>query len=283
MDINDYDLIKQIGKGSHGKVYKAVNFYTNKLVAIKTINIRGLPASKIDNIKTEIETMKKLSYPECNPFIVCYYDSQYNADDQEFVISMEYIEGKDMSQFLKHRSKNDEEYYYYLLLITRDIAMGLDYVHKKGILHNDIKPANIMIQKDTYIPKLIDFGLACNLIHDKRYPSEYCLKPTGTPLYLAPEYFQSNKGFKLPASDMWSLGVTLYKTATGNDVYKAKTYADLVKEVKDFHIPKLNTSNELLNTITNGLLRRNPNDRLKPYQIIELIDANIVKPKSLAK
>ena len=156
-------------------------------------------------------------------------------------------------------------------------------------MHNDIKPENIMIQKDTYVPKLIDFGLTCTINKvskeqsEGKYPEDHCIRYAGTLLYVAPEYIKY-KGLKIPASDMWSLGVTLYTAATGNRLYKARNVQELIKEIKDFDngpIPRLNTSNELLNTIVNNLLLLNPSERLKPKDIVEMVDKNARKPESM--
>lgn len=275
--LSNYETISLLGKGAFGEVYKARR-PDGKLIALKVIDTSKLTGQQFNDINNEVSTLTKLSTPECNPFVVCYYDSHYDSKNKQYLIEMEYIEGQEMLDFIKNRAMTDEEYYYYLLLIARDLSLGLSHAHKTGILHNDIKPENIMIQKNTYLPKLIDFGIACNVNKE-----DYCIKNGGTPYYFAPEFFYMKGGFKKPASDMWSLGATLYRAATKEFLWKVKSFAQLKYELINKQPPKLTTNNYLLNSVVNGLLKRDPNERLTPSQVAEMIDNNIVRPKSLIR
>ncbi|GAH16449.1 unnamed protein product, partial [marine sediment metagenome] len=186
--IDDYELVKKIGEGTYGKVYKVKRKSDNKTIALKVINIPVGNDELIDISKKEVEYLKTLSFPECNPFIICYYDSYYDPISRDFLIEMEYIEGTDMFDFiLESNNKNTKEiYYYFLLLIAKDIAKGLKYIHSKNIIHNDIKLENIMINPK-YTPKIIDFGLACHTKYNKNV-GKYCESDGGTPSYVSPEY-----------------------------------------------------------------------------------------------
>jgi len=276
--LKDYEIIEGIGKGSFGEVFKAIRKSDGKVIALKTID-----ASRhhdLTTIMTEVNTLKKLSDPDCNPFVVCYYGSYHDELNEEYLIEMEYIDGVEMLDFVKNRASTDEEYYYYLLLIARDISKGLEYVHQKGIIHNDIKLANIIIQKDTYIPKIIDFGISCSSHGGPKYKkSNYCVINGGTHAYLAPEFFGDNFGLRLPASDMWALGVLLYIAATGRGIFDANNNEEFYYKLKNAGIPKLNTTNNLLNYIVNNLLVRDPESRLKPSEVVNKIDKEIVRPE----
>jgi len=278
--LKDYEIITQLGKGSFGEVFKAIRKSDGKVIALKTIDTDRYENDLL-TIMTEVNTLKKLSDPDCNPFVVCYYGSYHDELNEKYLIEMEYIDGVEMVDFVSDRSFTDEEYYYYLLLIARDIAKGLEYVHQKGIIHNDIKLPNIIIQKDTYIPKIIDFGLSCSSHGGPKYTkSNYCIKKGGTPLYFSPEY-ANRIGLKLPASDMWALGAMIYKAATGKFVFDVKTIDQLYYKLKGADVPRLETTNVLLNNIVNNLLVRDPVLRLKPSEVVNNIDKKIVRPKSI--
>jgi len=269
--LKDYEIIQELGKGSQGVVYKAKRKSDGKIIALKVMDINPLQKKKINIAKKEVEFLKTLSEPVCNPFVICYYGSSYDEKDGKFLIEMEYIEGMNMADFIKLIG-NDKIRYYYLLLIARDIAQGLKYMHSKNIIHRDIKLANIIIQKDTFIPKIIDFGLSCFV--------ESCKGISGTPNYLPPELLTDGKTY--PASDMWSLGVTLFRGAMRIAPFKSGFGKDKAKElyknIKNNNRRNITTSNKLLNDIVDHLLIYNIYLRRTPDQIIKLTD-NIERPE----
>ena len=87
--INNYDLIKKIGIGGHGVVWKALRKSDDKILALKIINTELL-----DEITNEIQQLKEISKPKCHPNLVCYYDSFYDSKHKQVLIEMEYIKGK---------------------------------------------------------------------------------------------------------------------------------------------------------------------------------------------
>lgn len=281
--IKDYDDLIEIGKGSFGVVYKAKrkSDSTNpeQTVALKIINIPKLHRRVIDVTKKEISYLKTLSKPNCNPFVICYYDSYYDEERQQFLIEMEYIEGKNMHQFIDEIRENnpDEVVYYYLLLIAKDVTQGLKYIHNNGIIHNDIKPENIMIDS-SFTPRIIDFGLSCAITNIIK---NYCKAEGITPWYVPPEYLENKNRF--PASDMWALGVTLYKTATEEYPYKLsrEKVKELFSKIQTENPNKLNTTNEQLNEIVNNLLVKDVQKRLTADDLLKKLE--IIKRPSFLK
>ena len=159
--------------------------------------------------------------------------------------------------------KDYKEYYYYLLLlIAKDLAAGLEYIHSKKIIHNDIKLENIMIDK-TNTPRIIDFGLSCT--STKINSLGHCQIEGMTSRYAPPEYYNYEHD-RYTVSDMWALGVTLYKAATGIFPY---TYLYIIREklLSKDPPPKLETSNQLLNDVVNGLLIKDFHKRLTAKQL----------------
>ncbi len=281
MDIQDYEIIKKLGSGVYGTVYEAIRNSDKKLIALKVIDIPDNDPKLIEETKKEIEYLKRLSKPECNPFVICYYASYHDPQRNKILIEMELIEGNTMKIYLNNlwRDKPKEMVYYYLLLIANDIAKGLKYTHDKGIIHNDIKLDNIMIDNKN-VPRIIDYGLSC--FSTKGFIiKQYCNSTGGTPKYIAPEILKNNERY--PASDMWALGIALYIGATNGYPYnlpKPTSIKVLFNIIKTGEPNKLNTSNQQLNDLVNGLLVKNYKKRLTSDQVLAMLQ-NIPKPGSV--
>jgi len=279
MITKNYILIEELGKGSYGKVYKAKRKSDDKIIALKIIDVTPDNEKLISMTEDEIKQLKTLSTPECNPFVICYYGSYYDKDNDKFLIEMELVEGETMYTYVMnlYATKTMKMIYYYLLLIAKDILKGLKYTHDKGIIHNDIKTQNIMIDKNN-VPRIIDYGLSCNTETSALW-GKYCNTKGGTPAYIAPEYLFDD--IRLPESDLWSLGIALYDSATnGNYPFHVKENEKIpivFGKIMDDEPIKLNTSNAQLNYLVNNLLIKEPKNRITVDAALAFLD-NIVKP-----
>ena len=216
-----YKVIKHLGKGTTGAVFKGKDIAADKLVAIKVLNLTDeLDPNQLDEYKfrfhREVDTAGSLSHPN----IVKIYDS---GETEGFAyIAMEYVDGSNLrtharADQLLHPNK--------ILKLIAQCADALAYAHKQDVIHRDIKPANILYnQTDDYV-KLTDFGIA-------RIPDSTRTRAgsiLGTPLYMSPEQLA---GEKLDArSDLYSLGVTLYHLLTGSPPFRPKTMAELLRSI----------------------------------------------------
>ena len=266
-----YERLRVLGRGASGTVWLARRAADNKEIALKEINIPRDAPAVLENAEQEVEFLKRISYfPKCHPFITCYYGSEYNLLTSQFFIEMEYIRGKDMGEFIKDfKSLNSLDLtYYYLLLIAKDLATGLEYIHSQGIIHNDIKLENILIDSE-YSPHIGDFGLSCFSEKSGFFGPRFCLARGGTVYYIPIEFFTMDKRF--PASDMWALGITLFIAATGKWPYPGTTYQAVVQQIKNNPAPQLNTTNIQLNNIVNKLLVKNYQDRLTAKQVVNML------------
>jgi serine/threonine protein kinase len=278
--LNDYVLEKELGKGQFGVVYKAQRKSDNKTIALKIVDIPNDKPYLVEKTREEVEILKKLADPTCNPFVICYYGSYYNPNDNRFFIEMELVEGDNMKKYVSNLWDNNlrGKVFYYILLIASDILKGLKYSHSKGIIHNDIKLENIMIDKNN-VPRIIDYGLSCTIVERGQW-GEYCNSTGGTPDYIPPEYISDN--IRLPASDLWALGITLYQAATKFEYpYNISSDEPSINLLFDYISTdppdKLNTPNKQLNNLVNGLLVKNPSTRLTVDQALSMLE-EVQKP-----
>ncbi len=277
---NRYEIIKKIGAGSFGEVYLAISKKnTIRKVAVKVIPIKS---SNKNVIIQEVVSMYLLSEPKCNPYVACYYDSFIDKSKGIIVIEMEYINGPNVKIYTQPlRDTNNLN----LLNLTgrkllKSMLKGLKYIHSKHILHNDIKPSNIVVSKDR-IPILVDLGISCfteaaiNKLC-KNSGSECCKLTAGTSLYLPPEVLQD---VRYPASDLWSLAATIYMVITGNNIWSInmkqsniKLLTQVVKKIRLKILPnKLYTKDIKLNTIINSFLNYKISERMSIDEALKLL------------
>ena len=267
-----YIINKELGRGSYGEIYDVIRKSDSKRIALKTIMVYN--PRDVENVKGELDALQKLSQPFCNTNVICYYNNYYDSNNRKYYIETELIEGDTFSKTIKDLwidvdkgTKSPNDVYNYILKAIRGITEGLKYIHDKGVIHNDIKGDNIMIEKTNSLPKIIDFGFGC-LVYEKKS----CINSGRSLFYSPPEFTRDNISFT--SSDMWALGVTLYEAATnGKFIYDDVTkWTDLRVKLQNINPKKLNTSNIVLNNIVNGLLIRNKYERLTTDQILMMLD-----------
>jgi serine/threonine protein kinase len=192
-----YAISKVLGKGGWGEVSLAVDTRSGQSVAVKKILLyAGLPA---DTIRSEIETLARLNHPG----VVRYMDS---FSDEEAVYSIsEYIEGRTLEQILEQGPMPLERIERYAF----QILDALEYIHSQGVIHSDIKPANLMIDAADSV-RLIDFGLVRTASAEIAADIK---EIRGTLEYMSPEQAEGNP-YDI-RSDIFSLGVVLYELCTG--------------------------------------------------------------------
>ena len=276
LQLKDYQKLEKLGSGAQGEVWKARD-PEGRIVALKLIRIKPGREEQLREAEKEVKYLAEISQPVCNPFIVCYYDSFYDGSINSYIIAMEYIEGETLLNYSSGlramANMRDSNYWYtlyrHLLLITKDLASALEYINSKDIIHNDIKPGNIMITEAGMIPKLVDFGLACTLNICQN--TELCCKGfNGTPYFVAPETINTQTRYM--TSDIWSLGVSLYQSATGTYPFNFPTninrqIGDILAVIVEDEPNLLVTPNEKLNIIVNRALDKNPFTRITAAEI----------------
>ncbi|MDB5350889.1 MAG: protein kinase family protein [Planctomycetota bacterium] len=188
-------LEKELGRGGMGAVYRARDTVLERSVAIKVLkDLTGEEVGK--RIKLEAQILARLVHSH----IVRLYD--LNIDNETFYFIMEEVDGTSFSRRSKKIDLNER------LRVVAETAEALDYAHHQGVIHRDVKPANILLTA-TDVAKLSDFGLS--LLSDATQESGIV---RGTPHYMSPE---QAKGKKIDfRTDLYALGVILYECATGS-------------------------------------------------------------------
>eukprot|EP01119_Soliformovum_irregulare_P008680 TRINITY_DN2177_c1_g1_i1.p1 TRINITY_DN2177_c1_g1~~TRINITY_DN2177_c1_g1_i1.p1 ORF type:complete len:1141 (+),score=342.93 TRINITY_DN2177_c1_g1_i1:52-3474(+) len=229
--IGDYLLIDAIGRGGYGIVYKGLNAVKGNFVAIKKIHLgKKSKDAETDNLMMEIKLLQKLRHSN----IVKYVD--HILSKKAIYIVMEYMEIGSLQSMVKRDGIFPE---FLAIVYVRQILNGLDYLHQQGVIHRDIKAANILLSKNGNA-KLADFGVASHL-KDLQYGDNF----GGTPYWMAPEVIQMQSAST--ACDVWSMGCTVIELLTGYPPYhNLAQAAALFSIVSDDHPP-------LPEGISNGL------------------------------
>jgi eukaryotic-like serine/threonine-protein kinase len=234
--IGRYEVVAELGRGAMGVVYKATDPNIGRQVALKTMRV-DFQGAEHDEMLQRFRQEARAAGLMNHPNIVTIYDA--NEADGLFYIAMEYIEGVTLHSMLVQRQALTVEK---IIDYTRQICSGLDYAHSMGVVHRDVKPANIMITAQGAV-KIMDFGIAksgAGLTSDGRV--------LGTPSYMAPEQV---KGRQLDGrSDLFGLGVMLYEMVTGEKPFAGENITTIIYKIVNEHpIPP----RELDSTIHPGL------------------------------
>jgi [calcium/calmodulin-dependent protein kinase] kinase len=215
--LNQYILIKDLGRGSHSKVQLAMNQYDNVLYAVKWTDAR---VGSRKATRKEIAVLKKLHHPN----IRTLHEVIDDEGKTELILVLEYCEvGPVFTRYNKVPLTEDV-----LLGYAKDIVLGLDYLHSLNIAHMDLKPENMLKCADGSV-KLADFGVS--FIHDLVSSSGVENRLVGTPAFLAPEVL-SEDGYDPFKADIWSLGVCLYNMATAKLPFLGKTVYQIVNKAR---------------------------------------------------
>jgi len=204
--IGKYKIVSTIGSGGFGTVYLAVDTWIDKKVALKVPHRQGVDFGEL---LREPRLLASLSHP--NIVTILTAEKQENI----FFIVMEYVPGETLEALIARDGPLEVPV---ALDYTCQIGNALDHAHTQGVLHRDLRPSNVLVS-DTGMLKVADFGTSRFL-----EIAAHGTTVIGSPPYMAPEQFQ---GKALFASDIYSLGVTMFQMLTGDLPYDTPTAADI--------------------------------------------------------
>ena len=249
--IKDFIIKSRLGIGSYGTVYKVSKKNTSKIYVIKQISLLDVSEKQINEYKSEA---KLLSLIKSN-YVVKYYDSF--IENNNLNILMEYCAGGDLYQYIeKNKKKKIKLKEKTIWQIFIQMILGLYSIHKKKILHRDLKSQNIFLTKELNI-KIGDFGVSKRLIQ-----TNFAKTFIGTPYYLSPEICME-KPYN-DKSDVWAIGCILYELCCFKYPFDAKSQGALLLKILNNEPEKIDTnfySKDLQNMIN---LLLNKNSELRP-------------------
>jgi hypothetical protein len=276
--IGKYQIVEHLGRGGMAEVYKAYQPALDRYVAIKLMHsFLADDEDFLGRFQREAKAIGRLRHPN----IVQVHD--FDVADGIYYMVMEFIDGYTLkTRLLDLASRNERLPLEAALRITRDTAAALAYAHERDMVHRDVKPANVMINKDNQVI-LTDFGIA-KILSGPQFTASGAM--IGTPAYMSPEQGLGEPGDA--RSDIYSLGIMFFQMATGQLPYDADTpLAIVLKHVNDaLPIPsQLNPSLPPdVERVIFKALAKNPDDRYQTarelIQHLDRIAAGLSIPES---
>lgn len=278
-----YEILDVLGRGAMGVVYRAQQENLDRIVALKTVLVSQMSDPRaVDRFVLEGRTVGRLRHPN----IVAAYD--LGRHEGRLFLAMEYVEGVDLDQRLRRLGQLDEVTAWQ---IARQTAGGLAQAASLGIVHRDVKPANLMLvdpppgyplPPGVPMVKVADFGLAL-LVQEGEASERLTQENTtvGSPYYMAPEQFVSS-GVGMEA-DLYALGATVYHVLAGRPPFHGLTVPQIIAakmqrepdNLRNIRPGLAETSYQLVE----GLLARRVEDRISTYEeLIARIDDTLEHP-----
>lgn len=258
-NLGRYEIIKELGRGAMGVVYEANDPLIDRLVAIKTINLRDLKPDEKEEYEARFYQEAKAAGRLNHPNIVTIHD--LGESSGMAYIAMELLRGNELQNLLKDARRLPLEE---TLNIVIQVAVGLAYAHEHGVVHRDIKPSNIMVLKDGQV-KIADFGIArmtSSLLNTQTG------KMMGSPLYMSPEQVLNRPADS--RSDIFSLGTLLFQMLTGQLPFSGENAHAVMYQIVHEAPQKPGSLNpeipEALDAIISKCLSKNPEERYQSAQ-----------------
>jgi serine/threonine protein kinase len=253
-----YELGERLGSGGMSNVYRATDRTLERTVAVKILAEHLSDDERfVARFRREALAVAKLIHPN----IVQVYDT--GIDEGRHYIVMEYVEGRSGAQILQRQGPLDPAT---AAEAGIQACAGLDYAHRRGIIHRDVKPGNLMVVGGPVgggpmTVKLTDFGIA-RAIEQTRITQVGSV--VGTAAYLAPEQVRGEEA--TPATDVYALGVVLYQFLTGRLPYEGSSLAELaVRQQNERPLPPSTYNDEVPETLGGAVLRALEGDPSRRY------------------
>ena len=203
VQFGDYELLEELGRGGQGVVYRARQKSLNRTVALKVIGLGQWSSTPhLKRFRHEAEAAASLEHPQIVPIY------EIGERDGSCYFSMKFVEGGQLDEVISRAPMSPRRAAELLVKIARTVQ----FAHEHGILHRDIKPGNILLDKNGE-PHLTDFGLARLIEQESTVTNSFDV--LGTPSYMSPEQAAGRTKELTAAADVYSLGAVFYQMLTG--------------------------------------------------------------------
>ncbi|MEM7475184.1 MAG: serine/threonine-protein kinase [Planctomycetota bacterium] len=234
--IEEFQIVRLVGKGGMGKVYLAKDTKLNRMVALKTVGHldEGTHDKNVaERFRREAQAAARLVHPS----VVQVYRT--GEKDGISYIAMEYVDGQTLQQWLTEQAEDShlhgEKYHHKVSSLLAEIADAMEQAHQAGVVHRDVKPSNILIDQDGKA-RLADFGIARILNEDTLEDKDAI---AGSYAYMSPEQAHITSVEVDHRSDIFSLGVVLYEAISFQRPFTGSSYPDLLNSLSECNPKKL--------------------------------------------
>jgi serine/threonine protein kinase/tetratricopeptide (TPR) repeat protein len=259
-----YEIIEELGKGGMGKVYKVFDREVQAKMALKLIKPEvSADKNTIDRFRNELKIARDISHKN----ICRMYDLGREAGN--YFITMEYVSGEDLKSFIR---RSRQLVVGTAIFIAKQVCDGLTEAHRVGVVHRDLKPGNIMIDKEGNA-KIMDFGIARS-ISVKGITGAGVM--VGTPEYMSPEQVEGKETDQ--RSDIYSLGIILYEMLTGQVPFEGDTPFTIgVKQKSEIPKDPRGLNAQIPQDLSRLVLKCLEKDKERRYQNADELKANLEK------
>lgn len=269
-----YRIIEKIGEGGSSVVYKGYDLIGQHYVAIKLLKgIIGEPSYEKNKYRLMTESQFLSSFNSNN---IVSLKSWYFAEDRNAYIVLEYIEGMNLKKYIKSKSIGQLE----ALYIMNEIAKALIAIHRKHLIHRDLKPQNI-IMTNTKNVKLLDFGIMLNQQDSFHLTTEN--KVIGSIQYMAPELLSTKYSFSI-ASDIYALGIIMFEILIGELPFTSKNIDIIAEKHASGSIPIIYKINSDLSPKLQKIIEKACSKKAENrYQRVEDFQKDIIEVYNMIK